>query len=73
MKKFAKEDYDITEDIKTSLVSKTEPETIKNLIKNAEFNDDVRRNYNAYKRMIREKLLKQQEDSKTALALAGNT
>jgi len=53
MKKFAKEEndssttcliffnwcYDITEDIRTSLVSETEPETFKNLIKYAEYNE----------------------------------
>lgn len=50
------------DELKEDLATMAETEKMKTLLKNAEFNRDVRRKYNRYKREMREKLQKQQEE-----------
>ena len=49
-------------ELKEILAAKSETVHEKNLLKNSEFNRDVRRKFNRYKRQMRERLIKQQEE-----------
>ena len=49
-------------ELKEILAEKSDVALRKNNLNNSEFNRDVRRKYNRYKRQIRDKLLKEKED-----------
>ena len=48
--------------LKSIMVKKTEPDKINYMLKNAEFNRDIRRQFNRYKREMRERIKRQQEE-----------